>query len=85
MSLIPSLIDNLVLTLQVIMLIRTGGRHYMFSHFFRFSPFFYMHLILLAQLSTSFSIPVPRISVLYHNFIEYFLVISRQISLVSGD
>jgi hypothetical protein len=44
-----------------------------------------MHLVLLvkfvAQISTSFSIPVSRTT----TFIVDFLVISRRISLVSSD
>jgi hypothetical protein len=48
-----------------------------------------MRLVLLArivaQISTSFSILVPRMCVLYHNFVAYFLVISLRISLVSDD
>jgi hypothetical protein len=39
----------------------------------------------VAQISASFSNLVPRMCVLYHNFIAYFLVISRRISLVSDD
>jgi hypothetical protein len=38
-------------------------------------------VMFVAQISTSVSVPVPRMSVLYHNF----LVISRRISLVSSD
>jgi hypothetical protein len=45
-----------------------------------------MHLVLfVVQISTSFSILVPRVCVLYHNFIAYFLLTSRRIRLVSCE
>jgi hypothetical protein len=57
-----------------------------FSHFI---ALVLMHLVLLvtfvAQISTSFSISVPRMCVLNTIFIVYFLVITRWINLVSND
>jgi hypothetical protein len=78
---------------QVFRFYSTGdasGRCYMSPqmvlHFF---ALVLIQLVLLArfvaQNSTSFSILVPRICVLYHYFIAYFLVISRRFSLFSGD
>jgi hypothetical protein len=59
----------------------TSGRYYMSSQFLpRFVALILMHLVLLvmfvAQISTSFSIPVPGMFVFYHNFycrLSYFL------------
>jgi hypothetical protein len=68
----------------------TSGRSYKsYNFFFPLLASVLMHLVLLAgfvaQISTSFSILVPRMCVLYHNFITHFLVTSRRIGLVAGD
>jgi hypothetical protein len=57
----------------------TSRRYYMFSHFFfHFFALLRMHSVLfvmfVAQISTSFSIPVPRMCVLYHKFLLYILL-----------
>jgi hypothetical protein len=60
------------------------------SQFFpRFIALVLMHLVLLvmfvAQISTTISIPVPPMCVLYHKLTVDFLGISRRICLVSSD
>jgi hypothetical protein len=55
----------------------TSGRYYMSSqNVFHFFAMVLLHLVLLvmfvAQIYTSFSIPVPRMCVLYHNFYWVF-------------
>jgi hypothetical protein len=44
-----------------------------------------IYSINLAEISVSFSILVPRMSMFIAIFVTYFLVISRRIILVSGD
>jgi hypothetical protein len=67
------------------------SRYYMssqiFSHFIALvlMHFLFWLVMFVAQISTTFSTPVPRMCVLYHNFIAYFLFKSRRISLISSD